>query len=74
MVESPESKACDAAYVAKIHKLYDVLFQNLATGDSPKDCEARFAKGVALARQARDIALKAVTPSKAKSGSGAKST
>jgi len=60
MADSLCKDACDAAYKARVTKLFDVLAECLVTADSSgeQECKKRFRRGLQAAREARDICTK----------------
>jgi len=59
---SAETAAIDAAYEAEIQMLFKVLVTNIIDDGSGEKALAKFATGLKVARQARELALSAVGP------------
>jgi hypothetical protein len=60
MADNTCREACEAAYKARIGKLFDVLADCLQTSDTNEErdaCRERFRRGLRIAQQAREIAI-----------------
>jgi hypothetical protein len=60
MPTKPDSEIIQAAYEAIVSKIFVTFVDNLASGDSKEDAEAKFSKGIQLAKTTRDRAMQLI--------------